>query len=111
MTLQVGLKPNSIKSDYYFDMEYCVEYSTFQTLRNPKTSENKLECCADVVPTESTESILKKKSFSGELPVLDLYSGCGGMSTGLSLGAKISGVDVVTVLALKMGCGPEYGCL
>lgn len=66
-----------------------------------KTSENKLECCADVVPTESTESILKKKSFSGELPVLDLYSGCGGMSTGLSLGAKISGVDVVTVLALS----------
>ena len=54
-----------------------------------------------MVPTESTESILKKKSFSGELPVLDLYSGCGGMSTGLSLGAKISGVDVVTVLALS----------
>ncbi|KAG7621025.1 S-adenosyl-L-methionine-dependent methyltransferase [Arabidopsis suecica] len=97
---RAGLKPNSIKSDYYFDMEYCVEYSTFQTLRNPKTSENKLECCADVVPTESTESILKKKSFSGELPVLDLYSGCGGMSTGLSLGAKISGVDVVTKWAV-----------
>lgn len=38
MTLQAGLKPNSIKSDYYFDMEYCVEYSTFQTLRNRKCS-------------------------------------------------------------------------
>ncbi|XP_006282433.2 DNA (cytosine-5)-methyltransferase CMT2 isoform X1 [Capsella rubella] len=95
-----GLKPNSIKSDYYFDMEYCVEYSTFQTLRNPKSSENKLECCANVVPTESTKPILKKKCFSGKLPVLDLYSGCGGMSTGLSLGAQISGVDVVTKWAV-----------
>lgn len=54
-----------------------------------------------MVLTESTESILKKKFFSGKLPVLDLYSGCGGLSTGLSLGAKISGVDVVTVLALS----------
>lgn len=40
MTLQAGLKPNSIKSDYYFDMEYCVEYSTFQTLKNRKCSCN-----------------------------------------------------------------------
>lgn len=63
-----------------------------------ETSENKLECGADVTPTESTESILEDKSFSKELLVLDLYSGCGGMSTGLNLGAKISGVDVVTVL-------------
>ncbi|XP_010449422.1 PREDICTED: DNA (cytosine-5)-methyltransferase CMT2-like [Camelina sativa] len=97
---RAGLKPNSIKSDYYFDMEYCVEYSTFRTLRNPKSSENKHECRADVVPTKSTESILNKNSFSGKLPVLDLYSGCGGMSTGLSLGAKISGVGVVTKWAV-----------
>ncbi|KAL0687712.1 hypothetical protein Bca4012_087389 [Brassica carinata] len=96
---RAGLKPNSIKSDFYFDMEYCVEFSTFQTLRT-QTSENKLECCADVTPTESTESILEDKSFSKELLVLDLYSGCGGMSTGLNLGAKISGVDVVTKWAI-----------
>ncbi|CAF2148535.1 hypothetical protein HID58_000984 [Brassica napus] len=96
---RAGLNPNSIKSDFYFDMEYCVEFSTFQTLRT-QTSENKLECGADVTPTESTESILEDKSFSKELLVLDLYSGCGGMSTGLNLGAKISGVDVVTKWAI-----------
>ncbi|KAJ4912647.1 DNA (cytosine-5)-methyltransferase CMT2 [Raphanus sativus] len=98
---RAGLKPNSIKSDFYFDMEYCVEFSTFRTLRN-QTSENKLECCAaDVTPTESTESILENKSNSKEeLLVLDLYSGCGGMSTGLNLGAKVSGVDVVTKWAI-----------
>ncbi|KAL1224749.1 DNA (cytosine-5)-methyltransferase CMT2 [Cardamine amara subsp. amara] len=97
---RAGLKPNSIKSDYYFDMEYCVEYSTFRTLRNPKSSKNQLECCADVIPTESTEALLKNNNFSEELPVLDLYSGCGGMSTGLSLGAKISGVDIATKWAV-----------
>ncbi|CAA7054939.1 unnamed protein product [Microthlaspi erraticum] len=97
---RAGLEPKSIKSDFYFDMEYCVEYSTFRTLRNLKSSENKLQCCADVVPKESTESLLKNNCFSKELPVLDLYSGCGGMSTGLSLGAKISGFDVVTKWAV-----------
>ncbi|ESQ55474.1 hypothetical protein EUTSA_v10024250mg [Eutrema salsugineum] len=97
---RAGLKPSSIKSDFYFDMEYCVEYSTFQTLRNLESTENKLEFCDDVVPPEITESLLENKLFSKELPVLDLYSGCGGMSTGLSLGAKISGVDVVTKWAV-----------
>ncbi|CAN8274525.1 unnamed protein product [Cochlearia groenlandica] len=94
------LKPDSIKYDFYFEMEYCVEYSTFQTLRYHRSTENKLECYADVVPTESTEPLSESKKFGEELLVLDLYSGCGGMSTGLSLGAKISGVDVVTKWAV-----------
>lgn len=34
--LQVGSKLACIQSDYYFDMEYCVEYSTFRTLHNSK---------------------------------------------------------------------------
>lgn len=30
---QVGLKGNSIlSSDFYYDMEYCVDYSTFRSL-------------------------------------------------------------------------------
>lgn len=34
---QIGLKSNSIpSSDFYFDMEYCVEYSTFRTLLTGK---------------------------------------------------------------------------
>lgn len=33
-----------------------------------------------------------------ELALLDMYSGCGGMSTGLCLGAKVCGVDIVTVI-------------
>lgn len=36
-----------------------------------------------------------------ELALLDLYSGCGGMSTGLCLGAKVSSVNLVTVPYMK----------
>lgn len=32
-----------------------------------------------------------------EMKLLDLFSGCGAMSTGLSLGANLSGVKLVTV--------------
>lgn len=33
-----------------------------------------------------------------ELALLDMYSGCGGMSTGLCIGAKACGLDLVTVV-------------
>lgn len=37
------------------------------------------------------------ESYSAELTLLDLYCGCGGMSTGLCLGAQASNVNLVTV--------------
>lgn len=43
-----------------------------------------------------SESLEKK-----DLAVLDLYSGCGGMSTGLCLGAETAGVRLVTVSTFK----------
>lgn len=33
-----------------------------------------------------------------DLALLDMYSGCGGMSTGLCIGAKACGIDLVTVV-------------
>lgn len=33
-----------------------------------------------------------------ELSLLDLYAGCGGMSMGLCLGTKLSGLNLVTVI-------------
>lgn len=49
-------------------------------------------------------------NFSGQKPhkdmaLLDLYSGCGGMSTGLCLGAKLAGVNLKTV-----SCGLCFSC-
>lgn len=40
-------------------------------------------------------------SSKQELSLLDLYSGCGGMSTGLCLGAKLSGVNLITVIVKR----------
>lgn len=37
------------------------------------------------------------KAKKSELSLLDMYSGCGGMSTGLCFGAKASGVDLSIV--------------
>jgi hypothetical protein len=36
-----------------------------------------------------------------ELQLLDLYCGCGAMSTGLCLGANLAGANLVTVLNFK----------
>ncbi|KAL1370753.1 DNA (cytosine-5)-methyltransferase CMT2 isoform X2 [Arachis hypogaea] len=69
-------------SDFYYDMEYCVEYSTFRNIPAE----------ALAVTKSPPESELRKT----ELLLLDLYSGCGGMSTGLCLGAKVSSVNLVT---------------
>ncbi|KAK7346247.1 hypothetical protein VNO80_20762 [Phaseolus coccineus] len=83
LTPRVGLKLASISpSDLYYDMEYCVDYSTFRN-----------------IPTDAsavTESLPSTELCKKELSLLDLYSGCGGMSTGLCLGAKTASVNLVT---------------
>lgn len=43
---------------------------------------------------EVCETSGRRKS---EVALLDLYSGCGAMSTGLCLGANLSGLNLVTV--------------
>ncbi|MED6206235.1 hypothetical protein PIB30_024827 [Stylosanthes scabra] len=73
-------------SDFYCDMEYCVEYSTFRN-----------------IPSEAftvTKTPPNSESQKTELLLLDLYSGCGGMSTGLCLGAKVSSINLVTKWAV-----------
>ena len=37
------------------------------------------------------------RPHKSDMALLDLYSGCGGMSTGLCLGAKLAGVNLKTV--------------
>ncbi|BAT75263.1 hypothetical protein LR48_Vigan01g165500 [Vigna angularis] len=83
ITPRVGLKLASISpSDLYYDMEYCVDYSTFRN-----------------IPTDAsavTENLPSSDLCKNELSLLDLYAGCGGMSTGLCLGAKTASVNLVT---------------
>ncbi|PQQ09602.1 hypothetical protein Pyn_26374 [Prunus yedoensis var. nudiflora] len=88
---RVGLKGNSIlSSDFYYDMEYCVDYSTFRSL-----------ITVSILSTANLlENMPGSETYDAELAVLDLYCGCGGMSTGLCLGAKLSCVNLVTRWAL-----------
>ncbi|KAK7360619.1 hypothetical protein VNO77_02626 [Canavalia gladiata] len=87
---RVGLKLASVlPSDFYYDMEYCVDYSTFHNI--PAVLES-LSAEASTI----TKSLPRSELHKTELELLDLYSGCGGMSTGLCLGAKTASVNLVT---------------
>ncbi|CAN4110242.1 unnamed protein product [Withania somnifera] len=78
--------------DFYYDMKYLLPYSSFISLRpdtsSPVSSSSTIS--SDVDAGEAKECNLEKK-------LLDLYSGCGAMSTGLCLGANSKGVKLVTV--------------
>ncbi|KAK6158500.1 hypothetical protein DH2020_005814 [Rehmannia glutinosa] len=101
------LKSKPIQSaTFYYDMEYCVEYSTFRTLvtdisESPTESNSFLlnSKHPDDIPITVTPlaALPNLESSKPELALLDLYAGCGGMSTGLCLGAKLSSVNLVTV--------------
>ncbi|KAG6780838.1 hypothetical protein POTOM_013717 [Populus tomentosa] len=94
-------------SDFYFDMEYCVDYSTFRTLLTDCSLKghelSPLSFCdsRSATPSDiSMDNMSTCGSYKAKLTLLDLFSGCGGMSTGLCLGAKVSCVDLVTRWAL-----------
>ncbi|KAI4327813.1 hypothetical protein L6164_020231 [Bauhinia variegata] len=101
--------------DLYYDMKYTVPYLTFSNL---DTEISKTD--SDTSSTISTESgstgddnnvngvtCQNHTSDVSEWTLLDLYSGCGAMSTGLCLGASISGVKLVTRWAVDIN---SYAC-
>ncbi|KAH7835368.1 hypothetical protein Vadar_025504 [Vaccinium darrowii] len=111
----LGLQPNSIPpSDFYYDMEYCVEYSTFRTLLTDDSAESfnlttpdDIEAFCSMITATPLEEMANCEPYKAELALLDLYAGCGGMSTGFCLGAKLSSVNLVTrwaVDANKSAC-------
>ncbi|KAH0649567.1 hypothetical protein KY290_033256 [Solanum tuberosum] len=87
---------------FYYDMEYCVDYSTFRTLHNVKSSVSPSLVDASYKPitTYPLEVSPSCEPMKVELSLLDLYAGCGGMSMGLCLGTKLSGVNLVTKWAV-----------
>ncbi|KAG0517431.1 hypothetical protein BDA96_09G088900, partial [Sorghum bicolor] len=104
-------KPRLIPSfHYYYDMKYSLDYSTFftmemgdpnDTLHSHYTSSN------NVKRIDFTEKQKSPTSEMRELSLLDLYCGCGGMSTGLCLGARGGGVNLVARWAVD---GDEVAC-
>lgn len=62
--------------------------------------------------TISTDGdVVEANEQKQEKKLLDLYSGCGGMSTGLCLGADVCGVKLVTVCPIILdGCSCPFSC-
>ncbi|KAI3725902.1 hypothetical protein L1987_65698 [Smallanthus sonchifolius] len=99
--------------NYYYDMYH------FQVT---KTYRLQLYLCTDnetdgnesdsTVSSESNSSatVTKVSKVKEEIRMLDLYSGCGAMSTGLCLGANMADVNLVTV-GLRWAVDlNEYAC-
>ncbi|XP_059287851.1 DNA (cytosine-5)-methyltransferase CMT3-like [Lycium ferocissimum] len=88
--------------DFYYAMKYLLPYSSFISLPPDSTSpvSSSSTISSDVDAGEVKEHNLEKK-------LLDLYSGCGAMSTGLCLGANSKGVKLVTKWAVDLN---PYAC-
>ncbi|CAL5324558.1 unnamed protein product [Camellia sinensis] len=98
-------------SDLYCDMAYSLPHFSFTTLETA-TDNLKTESDASAISDVSSNSALgnlkaaKSSQVSNfedsTMTLLDLYSGCGAMSTGLCLGASISGLKLVTRWAVDI---------
>ncbi|KAL4585179.1 hypothetical protein LXL04_009794 [Taraxacum kok-saghyz] len=97
--------------DYYYDMSYLVPYSTYQNLPievegDGNESDSTISSESDVNATVNKDSTIRNNKRS-EMRMLDLYSGCGAMSTGLCLGANMANVNLVTKWAVDLN---QYAC-
>ncbi|KAI3878522.1 hypothetical protein MKX03_023972 [Papaver bracteatum] len=79
-------------SHYYYDMSYCEELCTFENLQTEASTSSTAvsrEGCSKVFEEDTAEP-------DQVMTLLDMYAGCGGMSTGLCMGAAASNVNLVT---------------
>ncbi|KAL6580750.1 hypothetical protein OROMI_006673 [Orobanche minor] len=107
----VDLKAKSIPpSDFYCDMKYSVNYSTFNTVvTGNHADDSSLSSLPHplITSTKNKDETCKTETYCNkickpELALLDMYSGYGGMSTGLCIGTKGSGIDLVTRWAVDL---------
>ncbi|GMH28180.1 hypothetical protein Nepgr_030023 [Nepenthes gracilis] len=102
----VKLQPKSVPTwDFYYDMKYSVDYSTFCTVNNNSINLSVPESTLTIQMNGNKpqfQELSSHKPSRSELALLDVYSGCGGMSTGLCLGAKLTGLQLVTRWALDV---------
>ncbi|CAO2145112.1 unnamed protein product [Urochloa humidicola] len=86
--------------DLYYDMSYSVPYSTFANIpseNGASSSETASGISSDNVNLEASSATPRRIAT-----LLDLYSGCGGMSTGLCLGAALTGLKLETRWAVDL---------
>ncbi|WJX30184.1 DNA (cytosine-5-)-methyltransferase [Trifolium repens] len=98
--------------DYYCDTLYLLPYTTFVKLpsENKETgSETSSTISSDTevngrleVNSKPTNNLNSVENKEPEMKLLDLYSGCGAMSTGLCQGGILSGSNIVTRWAVDL---------
>ncbi|XP_030923969.1 putative DNA (cytosine-5)-methyltransferase CMT1 isoform X2 [Quercus lobata] len=85
--------------DLYYDMKYSLSYLTFANIviEQSKTERSRSSISSDTKSNHPIGDAIVaiEESKKSEMTLLDLYSGCGAMSTGLSIGAVISGVKLL----------------
>ncbi|KAJ4979711.1 hypothetical protein NE237_010491 [Protea cynaroides] len=91
--------------DFYYDMSYSVPYSAFTNI-SAEVSRANTETSSTISSDLSLDGSTSE-SKSDEMTLLDLYSGCGAMSTGLCLGANLAGVNLVTKWAVDLN---KFAC-
>ncbi|XVF11311.1 hypothetical protein REPUB_Repub08aG0016200 [Reevesia pubescens] len=92
--------------DYYCDMMYLLPYSSFTNLP-PEEKTNVSEEASSTISSVDTNNVTGANTSYEDASLLDLYSGCGAMSTGLCLGANMAGLKLVTRWAVDLN---EYAC-
>ncbi|KAL9233613.1 hypothetical protein vseg_008585 [Gypsophila vaccaria] len=98
--------------DYYYDMKYLLPYSTFiippeEAVLAAGDSQSSISSEIDDMKTGNDEVNQVAGAQSPEMTLLDLYCGCGAMSTGLCLGANLGGINLVTKWAVDIN---KYAC-
>ncbi|XP_065850750.1 putative DNA (cytosine-5)-methyltransferase CMT1 [Euphorbia lathyris] len=98
--------------DLYYDMKYTLPYLTFETIKNDDFGCNSASTSTISSDSESNNQTVDNATSDkpsevrtcekSEMHLLDLYSGCGAMSTGLCMGAALSGVKLVTRWAVDL---------
>ncbi|KAG6436477.1 hypothetical protein SASPL_101377 [Salvia splendens] len=92
--------------DYFCDKMYLLPYTSFVNLpsetESPTNSDESDSTVSSDIEANSIPHVFPEiERQCGERTLLDMYSGCGAMSTGLCLGANSCGVKLVTSLKLN----------
>ncbi|KAL2622269.1 hypothetical protein R1flu_002474 [Riccia fluitans] len=101
------------RCDYYYDMGYNAAYSTFYVLPEefPRDSSEDVSTVETSEETSSRREGEKTKTATRsddqpenlpEFSLLDLYSGCGAMSTGLCSGCGLANANLVSRWAVDL---------
>ncbi|GMI87907.1 DNA METHYLTRANSFERASE 4, chromomethylase 1 [Hibiscus trionum] len=91
------------ESGLYYNMKYSLQHLTFKNIFTEISEKDSgtssvvsSECGSDNTSSEA------QKFDNSQKYLLDLYSGCGAMSTGLCMGASIAGIKLVTRWAVDI---------